>query len=192
MFRFKRSDTTVESIENTYGIELNARADMRLANLLLERGFDSLSQLLRAYHGQLSNPSRTRKLFLSFHAEDRIQVTGFRLMAHNKYVNFDFYDNSVREAINSDTASYIKMVIREKIRKASILVCLIGNGTAWRDWVDWEINTAYLMHKGVCGIRLKGSRGRVPQILREHNAPIAQWNLDNITAVIERAAARRS
>src|SRR2546423_12157246 len=142
MFRAKRSDTTVRSIEATYGIELNARADMFLGNLLAERGFDSLSQLLKAYRGRLTRHPRRRHLFLSFHAEDKKQVEGFRLMSLNQRVALEFYDGSVRAPIKSEKGSYLRKVIREKIRRVEVLVCLIGNGTAWREWVDWEIDTA--------------------------------------------------
>jgi hypothetical protein len=191
-FRAKRSDTRIASIEKTYGINLNTRGDMLLDNLLDARGFDSLSQLLKAYRGGLEYHARARRLFLSFHAEDMQQVRGFRLMAANPKVNLDFYDISQRVAINSENGSYIKTVLREKIRRASVLVCLIGNGTAWRDWVDWEIRTALEMGKGVCGVRLKDSRGRTPPGLVEHDAPVARWDMVEIIAAIECAAARRS
>jgi hypothetical protein len=191
-FRTKRSDTKVETIEATYGINLNARGDMLLGNLLVERGFESLSQLLQAFRGQLTYHPRTRRLFLSFHAEDKPQVQGFRLMAMNPKVDLDFYDSSLAVAINSENGSYVKQVLRDKIRRASVLVCLIGNGTAWRDWVDWEIRTAYEMGKGVCGVRLKGSYGRRPPVLSERDAPVASWDMTEIIAAIECAAARRS
>ena len=129
-FRTKRADTKVASIEATYGINLNARDDLLLGNLLNERGFDSLSQLLEAYSGQLIYHPRKRRLFLSFHGEDKPQVQGFRLMAMNPNVDLDFFDRSLSVAIDSENSSYIKQVLREKIRRASILVCLIGNGTA--------------------------------------------------------------
>ena len=190
-FRTKRSDTKVASIEATYGINLNARSDMLLGNLLEERGFDSLSQLLEAYRGKLAYHPRRRRLFLSFHAEDKPQVQGFRLMSRNPNVDLDFFDSSLSVAIDSENSSYIKQVLRDKIRRASILVCLIGNGTAWRDWVDWEIRKAYEMGKGVCGVRLKGSYGRRPPELVERNAPVASWDMEQIITVIECAAARR-
>ena len=190
MFRAKRSDTAVRSIETTYGIDLNARGDMRLGNLLIQRGFSSLTELLKAYRGRLTYHPKRRQLFLSFHAEDRKQVDGFRLMSLNERVTLEFYDGSVRAPIKSDRGSYIKKVIREKIWQAEVLVCLIGNGTAWRDWVDWEITTAREMHKGICGIRLKGSRAQIPEALS--GFPICRWNLDCIIAAIEWAAARRS
>jgi hypothetical protein len=192
MFRQKRVDTTVGSIESTYGICLNCRRDMLLGNLLKERGFDSLSQLLRAYKGQLTSHARRRKLFLSFHYEDRLQVQGFKLMAHNPNLDFDFHDTGLAEAVNSDRSSYIRGVIAEKIRRSSVVVCLIGNGTAWRSWVNWEIAKASELGKGICGIRLKDSRGTAPSILREVGARISPWDPDRFVAEIEYAAARRS
>jgi hypothetical protein len=58
--------------------------------------------------------------------------------------------------------------------------------------VDWELNTALEFHRGICGVRLKGSVGRAPDILKEMDAPVASWDLTEIIAAIECAAARRS
>jgi len=192
MFRRKNANTKIENVEDTYGIELNARGDAKLGNLLKRRGFDSQSQLIRAARGQLTEPARVRKLFLSFHYEDRNQVDGFRLMAHNPNLPIDFSDVSVRVAINSSEAAYLKRAISEKINRCSVLVCLIGNGTAWREWVEWELETALELGKGVCGVRLKGSRGQAPNLLRQIGAPVAGWDQSEIVAAIECAAARRS
>lgn len=192
MFRQKRSDTTVGEIERTYNINLNARRDMLLGNLLDSRGFDSLSQLLKAFRGQATTHARKRRLFLSFHYEDRLQVQGFKLMAHNPSLNFDFHNTGLAEAINSERGGYIRGIIGEKIRQCSVLICLIGSGTAWREWVDWEIRKASELGKGICGIRLKGSRGAAPPILRQIGAFVTSWDPDRFIAEIERAAARRN
>lgn len=192
MFRKKNSNTKVGNVEKTYGVELNARSDAKLGNLLRDRGFSSQSQLIKAARGQLTVPARPRRLFLSFHYEDRNQVNGFRLMAHNPNSPVDFYDGSVRSPINSEKSAYLRRVILEKIKRCSVVVCLIGNGTAWRDWVDWELETALALGKGVCGVRLKGSRGRTPEILKRIGAPIATWDQAAIISAIECAAAKRS
>jgi hypothetical protein len=192
MYRAKRSDTRVENIEQTYGIQLNTRGDALLGNLLEERGFESLSQLLDAYRGRLTYHPRKRRLFLSFHADDRQQVQGFRLMAQNDNIELEFHDASVRVPINSENSSYVKQIIRNKIKYASVLVCLIGNGTAGREWVDWEIQSAHELGKGLCGVRLKGSYGHTPPALSQLGAPVAGWDLKAIVAAIECAAARRS
>lgn len=192
MFTRKRGDTRVATIEAQYGINLNARSDMLLRNLLEERGFDSLTQLLEAYYGHLTYHARRRRVFLSFHQEDLSQVAGFRLMVRNPNVAVDLYDAGLRDPINSERGTYVKQVIREKISAASVLLCLIGNGTAWREWVDWELSTALQLGKGLCGVRLKGSQGRTPPMLKEVDAPVATWDVQQIISVIECAAARRS
>jgi hypothetical protein len=192
MFRSTRDDTLIKTIEARYGIDLNARGDTKLGNLLEKRGFGSLTQLLKAYRGDLTSHARKRRVYISFHVEDLSQVRGFKLMAHAPNLEIDFHDGSLREVINSASGSYIKQEIRSIIQKASVVVCLIGNGTAWRDWVEWELRTAFELGKGICGIRLKDSRGRAPQLLRDINAPIASWgNVQDLIATIECAAARR-
>jgi hypothetical protein len=192
VFRQKNSNTLIKNVEATYNVDLNSRGDATLGNLLRRRGFQSQSQLIRALQGKLTEHASQRRLFLSFHAEDRPQVNGFRLMAYGPNSPIDFYDGSVRTAINSLQSAYIRSVIREKIRQCSVVVCLIGNGTAWREWVDWELETALELGKGICGVRLKGTRGRAPELLSRTDAPIAQWDPKQIVAAIERAAAMRS
>lgn len=192
MFNALRSNTLVKTIELRYGIDLNARGDMKLGNLLDERGFNSFSQLLDAYYCRLKCHPRRRRLFFSFHCEDLGQVRGFRLMSYARNLDIDFHDCSVRVPINSENGSYVKQQIAEKIQRASVLVCLIGNGTAWREWVDWELRKAVELRKGICGIRLKGSRGRTPPLLEKLRAPVAKWDIDDFISTIECAAARRS
>jgi hypothetical protein len=193
VFRAKREDTLVATIERQYGIDVHARGDMTLRTLLEERGFDSLTQFLEAYRGRLSKHARRRRVFLSFHNEDRPQVQGFRLMASNPKLEIDFYDGSLREAVDSEQNSYVRAVIREKLQRVSVIVCLIGNGTAWRDMVDWELRTAHELGKGICGVRLRDSRGHVPPLLREIGAPVAPtMAVEEVVKVIECAAARRS
>lgn len=192
MFRQKNSNTKIKNVEKKYGLDLNARGDMKLGTMLTNRGFDSQSQLVKAARGQLTKQARIRRLFLSFHHEDRAQVGGFRLMAYSPNLPIDFADVSVRSAISSAQSAYLKKAISEKIKKCSVVVCLIGDGTAWRDWVEWELETALALGKGMCGVRLKDSRGQVPDLLRRIGAPIAAWDPRAIVAAIEQAAARRS
>jgi hypothetical protein len=165
---------------------------MLLGNLLAERGFDSQSQLITAYRGRLKYHARKRRLFLSFHAEDRDRVDEFRQLASDPNVDIAFYDGSLQAPLNSERADYIKKILRKRISRASVAVCLIGNGTAWREWVDWELTYALRMNKGICAVRFPKSYGRTPSLLKEIGAPIAQWDHDEIIAAIECAAATRS
>jgi hypothetical protein len=112
-------------------------------------------------------------------------------MAHNPNLPIDFADVSVRAAINSEESAYLKRPISAEIN-SSVLVCLIGNGTAGREWVEWELQTAMNLGKGVCGVGFKGSRGRAPDLLWQIGAPIVGWDQREIVAAIEGAAGRRN
>lgn len=192
MFRSTRDDTLIKTVEARYGIDLHSRGNAKLGNLLEKRGFESLTQLLKAYRCESTCHACKRRVYLSFHAEDLDQVRGFRLMARAPNLDMEFHDGSLREVINSTRGSYIKQEMRSIIQRTSVVVCLIGNGTAWRDWVDWELRTAFELGKGICGIRLKHSHGRAPRLLNEIDAPIAGWgDVHDFIAVIECAAARR-
>ena len=45
--RTKRSDTKIGTIEKKYGRDFGTRSDKKLGNYLKEKGFSSLSNLLR-------------------------------------------------------------------------------------------------------------------------------------------------
>ncbi|HTT97795.1 MAG TPA: TIR domain-containing protein [Rhizomicrobium sp.] len=192
MYRQKRDDTFVGSVEDTYGIDFHARRDMRLGNLLAERGFESVTQLVNAARGRLTYHPAPRKVFLSFHHEDLAQVNGFRLMTKNKHLQLSVSDDASRFPIDSDHSTYVKKVLRRKIRNPEVVICMIGNGTAWREWVDWEILAGHEERRGICGVRLKQARSRAPDLLHELGVGVASWDVPSITAMIEKAAAIRS
>lgn len=66
MFDRKRRDTKVETIERSCGIDLHPRGDMLLGNLLEERGFGFLTQLVAAYRMRATSHARKRRAFASF------------------------------------------------------------------------------------------------------------------------------
>ncbi len=85
-------------------------------------------------------PRSKKRVFLSFRAEDRLQVQGLRLLAANPDYDLEFYDESVRVAVDSWNADYVKKVIREKINRSSVTVCMISALTYTSAWVDWELS----------------------------------------------------
>jgi hypothetical protein len=46
-YRPVRSDTKVGTVEKKYGVELGVRSDMKLGTFLKEKGYPSLSRILR-------------------------------------------------------------------------------------------------------------------------------------------------
>jgi hypothetical protein len=41
---------------------------------------------------------------------------------------------------------------------------MIGSGTAWREWVDWEITTELELRKGLCRVRVRERYGLTPEV----------------------------
>ena len=46
-FIAKRFDTKISTIEKTYNVDLGVRGDMKLGNYLKEKGYPSLSKMLK-------------------------------------------------------------------------------------------------------------------------------------------------
>src|SRR5260221_5063786 len=98
----------------------------------------------------------TKRVFMSFKAEDQQQVQGLRLMAANDRFDVDFFDESVRVPINSSNAEYVRRKIREKISRASVTICLIGTETHTSQWVEWELEESFDKGNAVIAMALKG------------------------------------
>ncbi|MBW6396179.1 TIR domain-containing protein [Thermus sp. SYSU G05001] len=97
-----------------------------------------------------------KRVFLSFLAEDADHIRGLRLLKDNPNYELDFYDESVREPINSERAEYIKQKIREKISRASVTVCLISEKTYTSEWVNWELEESHKKGNKIIAMALKG------------------------------------
>jgi MTH538 TIR-like domain (DUF1863) len=187
MFRRKRGDTLVRTLEKKYSVDLGVRGDMKVSNLLARRGADSVTKLVK----EATRTAATHRVFLSFDYDDLRQVQGFRLLRYNANVEVDLYDGSLRAPINSENASYIKTKIHAKIARSSVTVCLIGARTYASDWVDWEIRKSVALRKGLLGIRLKGCKGDGPRALREFRVKIIDWAPDRFQEEIKRVAVNR-
>ncbi len=192
MIRVKRSDTLVSTVERQHRITLNTRSDALLGNLLRDRGFDSVTQLVDACKWKAEWHARRRRVFVSFHIEDAQHLTRLMKMAQNPRLELDIYNASVREPIRSKKGTYVRGRIAAKINRASVLICLVGDGTGWRDWVEWEIKKAHSLRKGVFGVRIPGTFGRRPRSIVDGQVPVVQWDHRRLVAAIEWAAATRS
>lgn len=69
--------------------------------------------------------------------------------------NSTFSDNDWEE-VKEKTDSKIKEWIDEQLQMRSCLVVLIGSSTSGRKWINYEIDRAYEMGKGIVGIYVHG------------------------------------
>ena len=131
-----------------------------------------------------------KRVFLSFRAEDKNQVNGLRLLAVNDKFDIEFYDESVRKAIDSEDAAYIKSTIRGKNNRTSITVCMLSALTHTSPWVDWELEESYGKNNTVIYMGLKDGPGTlvVPKPGRDREAIWYLWDHELLDRLISAAA----
>lgn len=121
--------------------------------------------------------ARIRNVFISFHVDDEKQVNLLRAQAKNENFDIEFRDYSIKEPFDEKW----KTNCRDRIAQTSMVICMIGEKTAERDAVIWELEEAYRQGKKVIGVRIyRDENHPVPKPLVEHGARIIDWNLAEI------------
>ncbi|MGY3610458.1 MULTISPECIES: TIR domain-containing protein [unclassified Bradyrhizobium] len=127
-----------------------------------------------------------KRVFISFRHEDKPQINGLRLLAANPDFDIEFYDESVRTAIDSTNAEYIRRKIREKINRTSITLCMVSELTYTSQWVDWELEES--IDKGneiICmGLPNGPSNLRLPEPARRLNLQWWFWDHNRLARLI--------
>ena len=128
-----------------------------------------------------------KRVFISFRAEDRQKVNGLRLLAANTDFDIEFYDESVKTAIDSNNAAYIRSKIREKINRTSVTVCMVSELTYTSTWVTWELEES--IEKGnaiICmGFKDGAASLTLPEPARRLKLPWYEWNYQVLQRKIE-------
>ncbi len=92
----------------------------------------------------------------------------------------------INYAVNEPFDDRWKTQCIEKIKQASVTICLIGEKTYQREAVNWELNKSYELGKKVFGIRIyRSSNHFIPSPLRNHGSKILIWNIRDIVAELE-------
>ena len=120
-----------------------------------------------------------RQVFFSFHySADNWRASQVRNMGKVD-ASSTFSDNDWEE-VRLKTDKAIKEWINSQMAKRSCLVVLIGSNTSGRKWINYEIEKAYELSKGIVGIyinKLQDSDGN--QSSRGFNPFYNLYTLDN-------------
>ena len=123
-------------------------------------------------------------MFISIHTEDEAQVNLLRSQAKKHDQNVEFRDYSIKEPFDEKWKTQAK----ERISQTSATIVMIGPGTSNRDAVNWEIEESYRQGKKVVGVRIYRDRNDpVPQGLKDHRAPVVDWDLTKIQQHLDKA-----
>ena len=103
-----------------------------------------------------------RQVFFSFHYDNDNWRAG-QVRNMGKVDSSSTFSDNDWEEVKERTESKIKEWIDEQLNKRSCLVILIGEKTANRKWINYEIKRAYELNKGIVGIyihKLKNVYGK--------------------------------
>lgn len=92
-----------------------------------------------------------RQVFFSFHYDNDNWRAG-QVRNMGKVDSSSTFSDNDWEEVKEKTESKIKEWIDEQLNKRSCLVVLIGEKTANRKWINYEIKRAYELNKGIVGI----------------------------------------
>lgn len=113
--------------------------------------------------------------------DDAAQVNFLRSQA--KDGKLEFVDYSIKEPFDERWRTQCT----ERINNSDLLVVMIGPETHTRVAVDWEIRKAISLGKPVIGVRIYRDKNHaVPKALKETNAKIIYWNLEEIQREIDK------
>lgn len=123
-----------------------------------------------------------KKTFISFRGEDEFRVWTLRGLAEFNNVEFEMDDVSLRTAVDSKDETYIKSIIRPKVKACKYCLCLIGENThRSRKWIPWEINLAVEEDKEIIAMRFNGmSSATTPNVLITHGIVPFNWDIDKL------------
>ena len=103
-----------------------------------------------------------------------------------------FADASMWEKLKQKDDAVIRRAIDTALNNTSVTVACIGERTASRRWVKYELASSVARGNRLLGVYLPGtSKHPVPKTLADAGAPVYQWNANRLGAWVEAAALRR-
>lgn len=115
-----------------------------------------------------------RFVFFSFDYSDvgnfRVNVVSNSWLLKNKQETF--VDGSIWETAKSKGEAHLKTVIEDGLNRTSVTAVLIGQGTANRRWVNYEIVKSFERGNGILGVHINRIRGKDGYIVSRGANPL--------------------
>ena len=127
-----------------------------------------------------------RRIFYSFHYKldywRTFQVRNFGAVEGNKPVYGNKWEKIKRAGDNA-----IKRWINGQMKGRSCTVVLVGNKTADRKWINYEIEKSWDERMGVVGIYIHGLKDKEGYISKKGNNPFDYFDYrgENLSSIVE-------
>ena len=119
-----------------------------------------------------------RQVFFSFeYNKDNWRAGQVRNMG--KVDNSSTFSDNDWEEVKSKSDTKIKEWIDSQMAKRSCLVVLIGTTTSGRKWINYEIQKAYELGKGIVGIYIHGLKDSDGNQTTKGSNPFYQFYIEN-------------
>jgi len=122
----------------------------------------------------------TSNIFISHYGKDDVHVQSLKQRLKN--VGYDVRNFSIDSTKHKDgrkpSDAVVARLLTMRLKWSSTFICLIGDKTHTRDWVDFEIGQAHKQGKRIIGIYKHGSKANVgvPEKLKKYASNIIGWN----------------
>lgn len=133
--------------------------------------------------------SKKYNVFISHHGKDDDYVQKLKERLDNK--GYQIRNGSIDSTKHKDgripSDQVVARLLRRGISWAGTFICLVGEDTHTRPWVNYEIRQAHLQGKRIVGIYAHGSKDvELPEAYKKYGGPMLGWNsIDKLGEVIE-------
>lgn len=107
-----------------------------------------------------------RRVFFSFHYDDVFRVNQIRNIGQLENDLKIFVDKAEQEKVKKTSDTAVKKWIDEQLYNTSVTIVLIGNQTADRSFVQYEIKQSVMLGKAMLGIyihNIKDKNGKTTE-----------------------------
>lgn len=124
------------------------------------------------------------KIFISHswaHTDDLVALQ--KLLNDRGYFNVEFMEASKKIPINSENASYVKSVLKQKILNSDIVLGLAAIYASHSEWMIWELETAKKNSIPIVGVIPRGQE-RISTEVYSRSIVDVRWNTESIVSAI--------
>ena len=122
---------------------------------------------------------KSHNVFISHHGkdDDKVQALKGRLSDKGYSIRNFSVDSTKHKDGRRPSDRFISWYLKRQISWTNTFICLIGEKTHSRKWVNNEIRMAHLQGKKIVGIYTHGNKDvELPEAFKKYGGPTIGWN----------------